>query len=232
MRPDILADGVFRKGQAERLERFVSHERTGVAALAKVAVDRLGALALILLFLPFLALVVFAIWAEDRGPVIYKHRRIGKNGRPFDCLKFRSMYRDGDARLKELLKRDESAANEWFATQKLRNDPRVTRVGRHLRSTSLDELPQLFNVLRGDMSLVGPRPIIEAELARYGDAAPFYLSVQPGLTGLWQISGRSDLAYDERVALDRLYVTNWSLAKDAEILLKTPGAVIARKGAH
>jgi exopolysaccharide production protein ExoY len=231
MRPDLLAEGVFPQEKAERVQRFPSSAQTGVAGAAKSALDRIGALLLVLLFLPFLAVVVLAIWAEDRGPAIFKHRRIGKNGRPFYCLKFRSMYQDADVRLAELLKNDQDAANEWFATQKLRVDPRVTRVGKFLRSTSLDELPQLFNVLRGDMSLVGPRPIVEAELARYGEAAPFYLSVQPGLTGLWQISGRSNLAYDERVALDRLYVTGWSLGKDAEILLKTPMAVLARKGA-
>jgi UDP-galactose-lipid carrier transferase len=139
---------------------------------------------------------------------------------------------ESDRVLEKLLFNDPVAAAEWAATQKLRNDPRITSVGRFLRLSSLDELPQLFNVLRGEMSLVGPRPIVQAEVARYGDEIEYYYETKPGLTGLWQVSGRSDTSYERRVRLDVWYVRNWTLWHDIAILLKTIPAVFLQRGAH
>src|SRR4051794_10279337 len=198
----------------------------------KRAMDVVGAAALLVLGLPIFALIALAV-RLDGGPVFFAHERVGRGGRRFGCLKFRSMVTDSGARLEALLERDAAARAEWEATRKLKSDPRVTWVGRFLRASSLDELPQLFNVLRGEMSLVGPRPVIQAELsAHYGAAAEHYLSVRPGITGLWQISGRNDTSYAERVALDVRYAVNPSLLADVMILLRTPMAVLARRGAY
>jgi len=199
---------------------------------AKRAMDVAGAAALLLLTAPVFLLIA-ALVRMDGGRVFYAHERIGRGGRGFGCLKFRSMVADADRRLAALLERDPAARREWESTRKLKDDPRVTWVGRFLRATSLDELPQLFNVLRGDMSLVGPRPVQAAELAAfYGAAAQHYLSVRPGLTGPWQISGRNDTSYAQRVALDVAYVARPSLLTDVKILLRTPVAVLARRGAY
>ena len=188
--------------------------------MLKRALDILGAGALLLLAAPAFALLALLIRA-DGGPAFYAHERVGRGDRRFGCLKFRSMVTDSQARLATLLDADAAARAEWEATRKLKDDPRVTRTGRFLRATSLDELPQLLNVLRGEMSLVGPRPVVPAELDRYGEARVYYLQVRPGLTGLWQVSGRSDLDYARRVALDAWYVRNWTLWHDVLILLKT-----------
>lgn len=199
---------------------------------AKRAMDILGAGALLLLALPAF-LVIAALVRRDGGRVFYAHERVGRGGRLFGCLKFRSMVVDADRRLAALLERDPAARAEWEATRKLKNDPRVTWIGRFLRATSLDELPQLINVLRGDMSLVGPRPVQAAELAAfYGAAAQHYLAVRPGITGPWQVSGRNDTSYAQRVALDVAYVTQPSLLADVKILLRTPIVVLARRGAY
>lgn len=199
---------------------------------AKRALDILGASALLLATLPvFLILAVLV--KMDGGKVFYAHERVGRGGRLFGCLKFRSMVADADRRLAMLLERDPIARAEWESTRKLKNDPRVTWVGRFLRGTSLDELPQIINVLRGEMSLVGPRPVQAAELAAYyGPAAQHYLAVRPGITGPWQVSGRNDTSYAQRVALDVNYVMHPSLMNDIRILLRTPGAVLARRGAY
>ncbi|HDV2047428.1 TPA: sugar transferase, partial [Escherichia coli] len=157
------------------------------------------------------------------GPAIYGHERIGKGGKPFKCLKFRSMVINSKEVLEELLLKDVNARKEWEETFKLKNDPRVTKIGAFLRRTSLDELPQLFNVLKGEMSLVGPRPIITAELERYNEEVDYYLLSKPGMTGLWQVSGRSDVDYETRVYLDAWYVKNWSMWNDIAILFKTIG---------
>jgi lipopolysaccharide/colanic/teichoic acid biosynthesis glycosyltransferase len=166
------------------------------------------------------------------GPMFFAHRRIGIGGKPFYCLKFRTMVTDADLVLKEAIAHDPALAAEWNATQKLRNDPRVTRIGRFLRMTSLDELPQLINVLLRHMSLVGPRPIVESEVRFYGDDIAHYYNTRPGLTGLWQVSGRSNTSYTRRVQLDVWYVNNWSVWLDIAVLLKTLPAVLARTGAH
>lgn len=192
-----------------------------------VTVAAAAAAALAPLFVVFAALI-----KADGGPVVYRHRRIGRNGRPFDCLKFRTMATDADARLQALLAVDPAAAAEWRATRKLRNDPRVTWIGRFLRAGSLDELLQLFNVLRGEMSLVGPRPVTADELALYGRDVSFYLETRPGLTGLWQVSGRNEVGYAERVRLDVWYVKNWTLWHDVAILARTFPVVWRRVGAY
>jgi lipopolysaccharide/colanic/teichoic acid biosynthesis glycosyltransferase len=164
------------------------------------------------------------------GPVIYRHRRIGYGGREFSCFKFRTMIADSENILKSLLETDAIAREEWERDRKLKNDPRITPLGAMLRAWSADELPQLFNVLLGDMSLVGPRPVTADELGRYGDQISLYLSMRPGLTGPWQVSGRSDRSYEERVALDVDYTKNWRLSTDLLILLRTLRVVIHRKG--
>ena len=205
--------------------------RTRLRPALKRGLDILGALALLLLLLPVLVLLALLVKA-DGGPALYAHERVGRGGRRFGCLKFRSMVPDADWRLAALLAKDPEARAEWESHRKLRRDPRITRIGGLLRATSLDELPQFLNVLRGEMSLVGPRPVQAAELAQhYGPAAEQYLAVRPGITGLWQVSGRSDTTYAERVALDVRYASAPSLRADLRILLRTPVAVLSRRGA-
>ena len=201
-----------------------------LARAAKLAMDVLGSALLLLLLAPAM-LAIAAVIKRDGGPVFYAQQRVGLGGRMFGCLKFRSMVLNGDAMLRETLARDPRAAAEWAASQKLRRDPRVTAIGRLLRATSLDELPQLINVFRLDMSLVGPRPIIEKEIPRYRDEIAYYVAMRPGLTGLWQVSGRSDTSYARKVHLDTWYVRNWSLWQDIVILLKTVPTVLLRRGA-
>ncbi|WP_175964420.1 undecaprenyl-phosphate galactose phosphotransferase WbaP [Burkholderia pyrrocinia] len=186
---------------------------------------------LMVMLLPVFALLTILV-ARDGGPAFYGHTRIGQNGKKFKCFKFRSMVVDADKVLRELLERDPVARAEWERDFKLKNDVRITPIGTLLRKTSLDELPQLWNVLRGDMSLVGPRPVVEKEIQRYGDDAAYYLLAKPGMTGLWQISGRNDTDYARRVFLDAWYVRNWSLWGDITILFKTIGVVLHRDGAY
>ena len=160
------------------------------------------------------------------SPVLFSHRRLGLNGRPFACLKFRTMVSNADAALRLHLISDPEASQEWQESQKLRRDPRVTSLGRLLRRSSIDELPQLLNVLMGQMSCVGPRPIVDDEVARYGDYWTDYMATRPGLTGPWQVSGRNRLTYERRVALDRHYVRRWSIWRDAWLLIQTIPAVM------
>ncbi len=197
----------------------------------KRVMDVMIAAAMLFFAMPVM-LAIVALVRRDGGAALFGHNRIGENGRIFRCLKFRSMVTNADEVLKELLERDEAAREEWASTQKLRHDPRITRLGRFLRATSLDELPQLLNVLRGDMSLVGPRPIVQAEVERYGENITYYYATRPGLTGLWQVSGRSNTSYARRVALDSAYVRHWTFGKDVLILLKTIPAVLRHDGAH
>ncbi len=193
--------------------------------------DLFGASLLLLLTSP-LFLVLAALIRRSGETPFYSHARVGRNGTSFKCLKFRSMRPDADRVLQDLLDNDPVARAEWDRDFKLRNDPRITPVGRFLRRTSLDELPQLINVIKGEMSLVGPRPIVTAELERYGDYVNLYLQVLPGVTGLWQISGRNDTTYTERVSLDAWYVQNWSLWYDIAILFKTVGVVLNKRGVY
>ena len=197
----------------------------------KWAFDQTAALALVILLSPLLCALAIMI-RRDGGPALFRHRRIGAGGRMFDCIKFRTMVANADEVLRKTIKADAQAAAEWAATQKLRDDPRITRIGSFLRRSSLDELPQLLNVLHGEMSLVGPRPIVQAEVARYGSDVEYYYAAKPGLTGLWQVSGRSDMSYARRVRLDVWYVRNWTLWHDVAILLKTIPAVFLQRGAH
>lgn len=197
---------------------------------AKRGIDIAVAGTAILLLLPLLLLVAAAVWMGDRKSPIFRHTRLGRHGRPFGCLKFRTMVVDSERALEAHLASSAAARAEWAATHKLADDPRVTALGRVLRKTSLDELPQLVNVLRGEMSLVGPRPIVQAEVARYGAAFATCFAVSPGVTGLWQVSGRSDTTYEERVALDLDYATRWSLQRDIAILARTIPAVFAQRG--
>ncbi|WP_109240867.1 undecaprenyl-phosphate galactose phosphotransferase WbaP [Klebsiella michiganensis] len=193
--------------------------------------DIIGATSIIILISPLLFYISKKV-KEDGGAAIYGHERIGKNGLPFKCLKFRSMVTNSKEVLDELLKADPEAKAEWDETFKLKNDPRITKIGHFLRKTSLDELPQLFNVLKGEMSLVGPRPIITDELVRYNEQVDYYLLSKPGMTGLWQVSGRSDVDYETRVYLDAWYVKNWSMWNDIAILFKTIGVVVKKDGAY
>lgn len=212
-----------------------SHQLTldVIRPAAKRVIDVVSAAFLLALLAPVLLLIAGAVMT-DGGSVLFSHRRVGREGRGFDCLKFRSMRPDAERILADLLARDPEARAEWATAHKLRHDPRVTSVGRLLRSTSLDELPQLINVLRGEMSLVGPRPVIESELKTFykSSAAKAYMSVRPGITGLWQVSGRSDASYDRRVALDIAYASRLSLRQDLRILLRTVSVVLRRDGAY
>jgi exopolysaccharide production protein ExoY len=201
------------------------------AALLYTRINQLGALCLLVLFGPLMLAVAAAIRLEDHGSVSFSHWRVGQNGRLFRCFKFRSMVERADEVLGALLERDPAAREEWLRDRKLRNDPRISRVGRFLRATSLDELPQLFNVLRGEMHLVGPRPVVVQEIPRYGEHKRLYLSVKPGMTGLWQVSGRNNLSYEQRVALDARYVQTRSAWLDLRILLLTVRVLITRDGA-
>lgn len=200
-------------------------------ALIKRGIDVAGALALGVAFSPLIALVICAL-KLDGGPVLFAHYRVGRDGRRFRVYKFRSMVVDAQTALEELLARHPELRAEWERDHKLRNDPRVTRLGRFLRKTSLDELPQLLNVLKGEMSLVGPRPIEDAELSRYGRAVRHYLASKPGITGLWQVSGRNDTDYGRRVAMDRYYAEKGSVLLDLGILARTVLVVLGRRGAY
>jgi Undecaprenyl-phosphate galactose phosphotransferase WbaP len=198
----------------------------------KRALDIVIAAAALLFGLPLIAVIAAVVKCNSPGPAFFGHTRIGRAGRPFKAWKFRSMYSNSKQLLDDYLAKNPSAREEWERSQKLRDDPRVTRVGRFLRKTSLDELPQMWNVLRGTMSLVGPRPIIESEIYRYGDIFPLYASVKPGVSGLWQVSGRTDLDYHDRVCLDQFYIRHWSPWLDIYILAKTFVALVHRGGAY
>jgi exopolysaccharide biosynthesis polyprenyl glycosylphosphotransferase len=203
-------------------------EFEGTRKIVKGFVDRAVALAALVLALPVLAVIALAVKLDSPGPVIFRQTRVGQGGREFDVYKFRTMGINADALLPALADKNETDGLMF----KMRDDPRITRVGRFLRKWSLDELPQLVNVLLGQMSLVGPRPPLPSEVARYDGDVARRLLVKPGMTGLWQVSGRSDLSWDDGIRLDLFYVENWSLAADLTILWKTFGAVIRSRGAY
>jgi exopolysaccharide production protein ExoY len=188
--------------------------------------NRAAALGLLILFAPLFLFIAWRIARDDGTPVFFGHYRVGRNGELFRCLKFRTMAVDAENVLRRLLEEDARARAEWERDHKLHDDPRITRFGRFLRRTSLDELPQLFNVLRGEMNLVGPRPVVVKELRRYGHAKFHYLSVRPGMTGLWQVSGRNRTSYEDRVRLDRRYVEQQSIWLDCVILARTIPVVV------
>jgi undecaprenyl-phosphate galactose phosphotransferase len=223
------------------MTHFFSHEVLMLTArnnlgrpiprLLKRLFDVAGSLTLLVVLAPLFAYLSWKI-RQTGGAAIFSHRRVGRYGGMFGCLKFRTMVPDAESVLRRHLEGDPSVRAEWERDFKLKDDPRITPIGAFLRRTSLDELPQLWNVLKGEMSLVGPRPIIDEELQRYGDQVDYYLEARPGITGLWQISGRNDTTYEDRVALDSWYVRNWSLWYDMVILVKTVRVVLRREGAY
>lgn len=199
---------------------------------SKRAADVIVAACGIVLLAPFFIICCVVTICFSPGPVLFRHERVGFNGRRFKCLKFRTMAVDAQERLRRHLELDAQAAAEWAASRKLRTDPRITLVGAMLRRSSLDEIPQLFNVLKGDMSIVGPRPVTEEELNRYSDAITAYYACRPGITGLWQVSGRSSTTYQRRVVLDSYYANNWSMVLDAKIMMATIPAVCRHDTAY
>lgn len=198
----------------------------------KRAVDLICAILMLIVLSPVMLVVALCVYIGDPGPVLFRQKRIGLDGELFNCYKFRTMSTDAEARLDALLASDPAAKREWERDHKLRNDPRITGIGKFLRKSSLDELPQLWSVVRGDMSLVGPRPIVEKEATRYGRYIQHYCAVRPGLTGLWQISGRNDVSYRRRVAYDVLYVRKAGVTDNIRILAMTVPSVLASRGSY
>ena len=201
------------------------------AETLKRITDTIIASVALIFLLPVLIPIALLVRLSDGGPAIFRQKRIGRDGKEFFCLKFRSMHVDAEQQLRRLLERDPHARAEWQATLKLENDPRITALGNFLRKTSLDELPQLINIIKGEMSIVGPRPIVRNEIEKYGEYFKHYSSVRPGLTGLWQVSGRSETTYAERVALDVEYVQDRTYLKDLKIMALTVPAVLTSDGA-
>jgi exopolysaccharide production protein ExoY len=221
--PDHLPQSGGRRGGRDTLE-------LPIGGYGKRMVDVGVASALILAFCPLFLLLALLVKLSDGGPVFYSHIRVGRNRHAFPCLKFRTMAVNSAELLRRHLAENAEAQDEWKLTQKLKNDPRITAAGRVLRKTSLDELPQLINILRGEMSIVGPRPVMRNEIRKYGQHAAVYFRARPGLTGPWQVSGRNDVSYEARVAFDRYYVENWSLLTDMAIMLRTVPAVLLARG--
>ena len=224
------AGQVYRAAEARVAHRITDRRliRKVRAAngLSKRMFDFAVAAAAMVFLAPLFLTVIALIKLTDRGPIFYRHTRVGRQGARFECLKFRTMATDSEERLAHILQTDPHAAAEWEDGQKLKKDPRITKVGAFLRKSSIDELPQLWNVLRGDMSVIGPRPITRAELNRYGKDRRYYLLVRPGITGLWQVSGRSSTGYEKRIRYDREYLEEWSWLGEFWILLMTIPAVL------
>ena len=229
MKPELTVD-VSLLGNASSKPSMAQAELSPLGGGRKRLFDILIALAALAVLLPIMILVAALVWSYDRQNPLFGHGRIGWGGKSFRCLKFRSMVPNASAVLEQLLQTDERARAEWRETQKLRSDPRVTPIGKILRLSSLDELPQLFNVLKGDMSIIGPRPIVLDEIEKYGADFDRYRSCRPGLTGLWQVSGRSDCSYMDRVRFDVAYTSGWSMRRDIVIFIRTIPVVLARKG--
>lgn len=181
---------------------------------------------------PVIIIIALLIKATSKGPVFFRHNRIGQNGKPIKVLKFRSMFPDADIKLKEILDSNPAYREEWEKYQKITDDPRITPIGKFLRKTSLDELPQLWNILKGEMSFIGPRPVTKEEVPKYGESFDYVFSVKPGLSGMWQVSGRSDVDYDERISLDSYYIQNWSIWMDVWLIARTIFVILSGKGAR
>jgi undecaprenyl-phosphate galactose phosphotransferase len=203
------------------------------SAIIKRTFDLVVGMLMLPFLLPIIGVLGILIKITSPGPVFYTQPRIGRKGKPFHIIKFRSMFRDADQRLTHLLENDAKVRQEWDLNYKLKNDPRITGIGKFLRNTSLDELPQIFNVIKGEMSLVGPRPVLQDEIDQYyKDYSEYYYLVRPGITGIWQVSGRSNTNYEIRVRLDTWYVLNWSVWLDTVVLCKTIKVVLNREGAY
>jgi undecaprenyl-phosphate galactose phosphotransferase len=213
------------------LLRSRNNLQNNFAQFLKRSFDIVFSIILLVLLSPLFVYLIVKV-RESQGPAFFGHQRVGRESQFFPCYKFRTMVTNSAQVLEELLRTDPVAKAEWEREFKLKNDPRITPIGDFLRRSSLDELPQLWNVLRGDMSLVGPRPVVQPELEKYGENVAYYLQVRPGMTGLWQVSGRNDVDYETRVALDAWYVRNWSLWNDIVILIKTVRAVLMRDGSY
>lgn len=199
----------------------------------KRAFDIIFSLMVLLFFFPIFLIIALTVKLSSRGPIFYAHERLGRGGVPFPCYKFRTMYSNADERLQELLENSPSIKKEWEESYKLKNDPRITPIGKFLRKSSLDELPQFWNVLKGDLSVVGPRPVVQQEMQKhFGEKAMVILSIRPGLTGIWQVSGRNDTAYSQRIQLDEMYVDTQSLLLDLKLIAKTIPAMLSSRGAY
>ncbi len=247
---DALVEGAVRPESTVRVEevrRAFEPDVTAIAAneskleiglngaehVLKRVFDLISVVVILVLFGWLMIGIACAIRLGGGTQIIYGHTRVGRRGRPFQCLKFRSMVPNSEEVLRDLLQSDADAREQWERDFKLKDDPRITRIGRFIRKTSLDELPQLWNVLKGEMSIVGPRPVVQAEFdCYYGNAREHYLSVPPGLTGLWQVSGRNDLDYEQRVQLDKAYVENWNVFSDFLIVMRTVKVMVVRRGAY
>ena len=227
---DILFD--YPTG-VDKVEKEIKTNKKVLYKITKRAIDIIGAIIGIILLIPTIILVYIArkILKEDQGPLFYKQLRYGKNGKIFRLYKFRSMCINAYKKLKEYLDNNEDAKNEFEKTHKLQKDPRITKLGNFLRKTSLDELPQMINILKGEMSFVGPRPVISEEVEEYGVNKDKFLSVTPGLTGYWQVNGRSNTTYEERMLMELYYVENCSLWLDTKIFFKTFITVFKKEGA-
>lgn len=224
-----LMSSVHHKGMAFYIQNALL---SPADRIFKQGFDVLVALFLMIVTSPVLLWLYGMVFISTKGHPLFTHKRLGKGGKLFNVYKFRTMHLDADERLEELLENCEQSRQEWEADFKLKNDPRITNIGRFLRKTSLDELPQLINIFKGEMSLVGPRPIVEKEIAKYGAYFEYFTAVKPGITGLWQVSGRNDVEYEQRVQLDVWYVKNWSIELDVQILMKTVLVVLGRKGSY
>ena len=229
---NVVLDDNNELARASQRDQFSGSLSKAGRSVLKRGMDIVLSASALVFIAPLLACVAIIMKLKDPGPIFFAQNRIGRDGREFKCLKFRTMVVDAQERLDALLAADPAAAREWKNTQKLTDDPRITPLGDFLRRSSLDELPQLFNILKGEMSIVGPRPIVRNEAVRYGDKYGYYLSTRPGLTGLWQISGRSDTTYEQRVELDATYVRDWSVTGDIRIIAMTVPAVLFSKGAR
>jgi len=225
--PEVVDPRVFQMLGARATNGYMSARARSFYQLSKRGLDISVSLALLLMAMPLMVLIAMLIKMTSKGPVFFAHRRLGHNGKQFDCLKFRTMIADAEERLKS----DPSLRQQFEEKFKLEDDPRITPLGNFLRRTSLDELPQLFHVLSGDMSLVGPRPIVQNELSKYSIYANKLLSVKPGLSGLWQVCGRSHTTYPQRVMMDMHYIDHRCLTLDLQLLLLTASAVIKKSGA-
>ena len=211
----------------------VSADKQRLSPLARVkkrALDLVVASCALVFFAPIMVLISLALLIQDGRPIFFKHKRIGMGGQPFQCWKFRTMAKDSEQRLRQLLENSDACRQQWLTNQKLDQDPRAHPTGALLRKSGLDELPQFVNVIQGDMSVVGPRPIVLDELARYGKDAKYYFALRPGITGLWQVSRRSDTSYDERVEFDVRYCQTWTITGDIAIMARTVAVLLTTKG--